>query len=353
MKKTLSILLAAIIALSCLSFNLSAFANTRQTAEILNLDEVKSFKMSDTVPNEYGGTSVEHYHYFKFVPPTTGFYKFTLKSSSSSANDIRMCLIDYTVTEISSADFNYVTGECSMIDNEELTANKQYIIGINNDDANETTTDCTIIVNFHTHNMKLNNLSSSTKYSSGYTDYDCDECHYYEFTEIPQISNIACKNTKFTYNSKAQTPTITVVDEQGKELVNGTDYDLSFPTGNIKPGKHTLNLKFKGLYYGNEEFDFVILPKSTTLSKVTKAKKSAKVSWKKNTTVTGYEIQYSTKKNFKGAKKVTVKGSKKTSATIKKLSSNKKYYFRIRTYKTSDYKNYYSAWSKAKSVKIK
>ena len=42
-----------------------------------------------------------------------------------------------------------------------------------------------------------------------------------------------------------------------------------------------------------------------------------------------------------------------TSATIKKLKSKKKYYVRMRTYKVVNGKKVYSAWSKAKSVKVK
>lgn len=353
MKKTLSILLAALMIFSCLSFSSTAFANTQQTAEIIKLDETKSFQMSQSVVDKYGDTKIEHYYYFRFVPETTGFYKFTLKSSSTSAYDIKMRMLDYTNTDVCSTNFNYATGECSMIYRENLIANKQYIIEVENDSSNNTVADCTLTVNAHTHNFYVEYSKSSTLYDDGYIDYDCTDCRYYEIVPIPQLKSIDVKNTKFIYNSKSQTPTITISDVQGKVLTLGTDYDLTYPTGNTKPGKHIAKLTLKNNYSGDEEFEFVILPKSTTLSKVTKAKKSAKVSWKKDTTVTGYEIQYSTKKNFKGAKKVTIKGNKKTSTTIKKLSSNKKYYFRVRTYKTSDYKNYYSSWSKSKSVKVK
>ena len=90
------------------------------------------------------------------------------------------------------------------------------------------------------------------------------------------------------------------------------------------------------------------------LSKVTAAKKSFKASWKAVSDITGYQIQYSTDKSFKKNKKtVTVSKSKTTSKTVKKLKAKKKYYVRIRTYKTVSGKKYYSEWSKAKSVKTK
>lgn len=98
-------------------------------------------------------------------------------------------------------------------------------------------------------------------------------------------------------------------------------------------------------------------PKNNKKVKVASAKagkKSIKVTWKKVKGIKGYQIQYSTNKKFKkGNKTITVKSTKSTSATIKKLKSKKKYYVRMRTYKIVNGKKVYSAWSKAKSVKVK
>ena len=76
-------------------------------------------------------------------------------------------------------------------------------------------------------------------------------------------------------------------------------------------------------------------------------------SWKKLSGVTGFQIQYSTDKNFKsGNKAVTVKKASAVSQAISGLTKGKTYYVRIRSYKTVSGKNMYSAWSAAKSVKI-
>ena len=48
-----------------------------------------------------------------------------------------------------------------------------------------------------------------------------------------------------------------------------------------------------------------------------------------------------------------VKKNKITSSTIKKLKAKKKYYVRIRTYKTVNGKKIYSDWSKSKKVTTK
>ncbi len=99
--------------------------------------------------------------------------------------------------------------------------------------------------------------------------------------------------------------------------------------------------------------------KKTSVRKLKKDKKSFKVTWKKVSGVTGYQIQYSTSKNFtkKTAKTVTVNSSKNTSKTIKNLKSKKKYYVKVRTYKNVKFNGktvkVYSSWSKVKSVKTK
>ena len=98
---------------------------------------------------------------------------------------------------------------------------------------------------------------------------------------------------------------------------------------------------------------FAINPKATEFSKLTAGKKQATVKWKKQAGVTGYEIEYSLKKSFSGSKTVTVKKAATVSGTIKKLKKGKKYYVRVRTYKTVSGKNYYSAWSAVKSAKVK
>ena len=74
----------------------------------------------------------------------------------------------------------------------------------------------------------------------------------------------------------------------------------------------------------------------------------------KKSRITGYQIQVARNKAFtKNSKTVTVKGFSKTSKKIKGLKSKTRYYVRIRTYMTVDGVEYYSNWSKVKSVKVK
>ena len=95
-------------------------------------------------------------------------------------------------------------------------------------------------------------------------------------------------------------------------------------------------------------------PKKTKIKKVKAAKKAVAVTWNKVSGVSGYEVQVATDKKFKKNKKtVTIKKQKTTSTTVKKLKAKKKYYVRVRTYKTVNGKKVYSAWSSVKNVKTK
>ncbi len=98
----------------------------------------------------------------------------------------------------------------------------------------------------------------------------------------------------------------------------------------------------------------VTLPKTTSLSSVTStAKGKFTAKWTKNSAITGYQIQYATKSNFSNAKTSTITSYKTTSKVITGLTNGKKYYVRIRCYKTVSNVKYYSAWSSAKTVTVK
>ena len=95
-------------------------------------------------------------------------------------------------------------------------------------------------------------------------------------------------------------------------------------------------------------------PKNAKFKKVKGSKKAIALTWAKVKGVKGYQIQVATDKKFKKNKKtVTIKKQKTTKTTVKKLKAKKKYFVRIRTYKTVNGKKVYSSWSKAKTVKTK
>ena len=70
------------------------------------------------------------------------------------------------------------------------------------------------------------------------------------------------------------------------------------------------------------------------------------VSWKKNSKASGYQIRYSLKSSFSGAKTVMVRSGKTTTKKLTGLKRGKRYYITVRAYKTVKGKKYYSSWSK-------
>lgn len=174
--------------------------------------------------------------------------------------------------------------------------------------------------------------------------------------KIAKVSKIKLSKTKYTYNGKKQTPSVTVKDSKGKELKVNADYKVKLPSGRKNVGTYEVKITFKGSKYsGSKTLSYTINPKSTKLSKVSAKKKGFEAKWKKQSTQTkGYQIQYFTDSKFKsGNKTVTVNKNSTTKKTISKLKAKKKYYVRIRTYKTVGKQKYYSDWSKSVKVTAK
>ena len=92
------------------------------------------------------------------------------------------------------------------------------------------------------------------------------------------------------------------------------------------------------------------LAKAMLVSVKSVSKKGVKITWNKVKTAKGYQIKYSAKKNMTDAKTVT---SGALSKKITKLKSGKRYYFKVRAYKTADGSRIYGGWSSVKSVKVK
>ena len=74
--------------------------------------------------------------------------------------------------------------------------------------------------------------------------------------------------------------------------------------------------------------------------------------WKQSAGAGGYRIQYSTAKNFKNAKSVTVKSVATVKGNLTKLVKGKNYYIRIRAFKKDSGGNLFSTWTSFKAVKV-
>ena len=220
-------------------------------------------------------------------------------------------------------------------------------------------------VEYSTHSWDGGTVTKkATTGEEGVKTYTCTVCKGIKTEVIPKL--ISIKNAKvtlsasaFTYNGKVRRPSIKTIG--GKKLTAGTDYTVKWSNSSSKNvGTYTVTITGKGRYTGTSKAKYKINPKGTSLSKLAKGKKSVTVRWKKQTAkmsasrITGYQIQLATDSKFtKNRKTVTVKGYKKTSKTVRKLKAGKKYFVRVRTYKTVRGVKYYSPWSKVRAVKTK
>ena len=209
----------------------------------------------------------------------------------------------------------------------------------------------------------------------GNVDYwKCDTCSKYyrdayatePLTEadlvIPKLIDIegatvsGIKEKTWTGEALTQSP---VVEISGKTLEEGRDYTASYQN-NENVGVATLTITGEGSYSGTIAKTFRIDPKGTSITRLAKAKKAVTVKWTKQAAkmsasrVTGYQIQLAMNSKFtKGKKTVTVTGYSKVSKKVTKLKGKKKYYVRVRTFKTVSGVKYYSPWSKVKTVKTR
>lgn len=179
----------------------------------------------------------------------------------------------------------------------------------------------------------------------------CGEIASKEVISYPKT--VTLSKTSYTYNGKAQKPSVSVKDASGKKIAS-SNYKVTYASGCKNVGSYTVKITFRGNYTGTIYQKFTINPKGSTISSLSARSGAFTVKWKKQSVqTTGYQIQYSVRSSFKNAKTVTVSSAKTVSRTISRLGKKKKYYVRIRTYKISGKTKYYSAWSKAKSVKTK
>lgn len=192
------------------------------------------------------------------------------------------------------------------------------------------------------------------------------------FTIIPQNTN-SLKVSKVTANSvtlKWTKPAGSVSGYVVQSYYDGKWNNVAFVTTtsykvtSLKPSKkQSFRVRaYKTVYKHNfynasgNKVTCSTKPKKVKITSVKAGAKKLTVKWKKSAG-TGYQIQYSINRNFENAKTVKAK-SGALSKTVKKLKRNKRYYVRIRAYRT--YKNengktktVYSVWNAKKSVKIK
>lgn len=179
-----------------------------------------------------------------------------------------------------------------------------------------------------------------------------------ESADIPALSpkstssaSVSLSIATYSFDGKVKTPSVTV-KLGSTALRKGIDYVVSY-SNNKNVGKATVVITGKGLYAGTITRTFVINPAKQEIQKLTAKSKGFYIDYAAKGHATGYEIQYATNSSFSGAKKTVITSNKTDKVTVSKLSGNKKYYVRVRTYTTVNGIKYYGAWSAVKTVTTK
>lgn len=184
------------------------------------------------------------------------------------------------------------------------------------------------------------------------------------FKIVPGSNKITASDVRKTQNTKKQ-----IFSLGAKDLYKAK---LTYKSNNKnvavdKNGKVTIAANFTGTAAititsavtrnykaARKTVTVTVNPSAVSFTKYSNVKtRKLELQWRKNSYVTGYEIQYSTNKSFRsGVKTKVVTKASTTKLTVSGLTKNKTYYVKIRTYKTVAGKKYYSSWSGIKTVKI-
>lgn len=372
MKKSLSLILSVVFALSAFALPLGA------NAAAINLEDpdvtivLNSYKYDNRfgVPGEcditvsYGGTALTEGTDYK-INTLTNFYD----------EDEKMCsfwvFVDgigsYTGRKTEVFNLPYDTkGKSGKKSNWNIDYDKKifYVKGSGALYDGMVSENCrapkTLIIASGITKIGYNNFSDFSNLTkvfipSTVTSIDSYAFNYLEHLEYVNLSSgvekIAstsftnCPCLKYMYVPK----TVTKIAGHGIGFYDDDEGSYGKVKGFVMGGvKGTAAEKYAKKY----DIKFIAF-KQSSIKDLTAKTKAFKVKWNKAGGANGYQIQYSTSQYFESSKTVTVKGVATLSKTVKKLKSGKKYYVRIRTYKKVNKKTYYSSWSKAKSVKVK
>ena len=189
------------------------------------------------------------------------------------------------------------------------------------------------------HSYKTTKTLATTS-KDGKTVTACTVCGYVSKTiTYYKASSIKLSATAYTYNGKAQKPTVTVKNSKGTTLKNGTDYTVAYSSGCKNTGKYAVKVTFKGNYSGSKTLYFNILPSKTSKLSSTQTTTSIKATWKAVTGASGYKVVLYSAKN-KALKTVY---TTKTSTSFTKLSKGTTYKVKVTAYKTIDGKKVLSS----------
>ena len=149
-------------------------------------------------------------------------------------------------------------------------------------------------------------------------------------------------NVKATVSYKSSDKNVVTVDSKGKISVKG-------------PGRAVITVTGKASRMSAQTAKITVTVKPSARLKATAAAQKGRklqISWKRNSKVSGYQVEVATDKSFKKVvKKVNISKNRTVKTTVKGLTAGKKYYVRVRSIKKVSGGSVNGSWSNAKPVK--
>ena len=216
-------------------------------------------------------------------------------------------------------------------------------------------------------------LSAGTYYLKTYTDENSSRCGFYNFSLNLKV-NVG-KPSYLSVNKRNKTS----LELKWGKVSGASGYQLQKKSGgswktqkNTKSTNYTVSDLKSGTKYefrvraykkisdikyysGWKTLTTATKPSTPSIKSPSTNKKHQIIAkWNAVSRCSGYQVQFSRKKNFSSVIATkTVSGKNKTSYTGNNFTKGKTYYIRVRAYKSVDGTRYYSSWSKVKSIKCK
>ncbi|MCD7797588.1 MAG: hypothetical protein LUG95_08400 [Clostridiales bacterium] len=220
-KKSLCCLLSTVMFFTGVQIGgVTAFANTKRTAQDIALNGSVSAYI-ESADNEY---------WISFEPSTSGYYEFVCSPVNSSGMILGSI---YDASEEVLMMNACTAGNTDFIIAAELEVGETYYFVLETSDGTSYSTTVTVKAHSHTYTTTENypaicdaNDSQNNSDGANYTfcaycsDYVTNAVYYYP-------ANIKLSKTKYTYNGKKKTPSVTVKDRKGN-VIPSTNYKVTY-----------------------------------------------------------------------------------------------------------------------------
>lgn len=366
MKKLLSVLLSFVMVITCFGFgSLTASADTLNRNYFKYAKTITVSAPLEMTLDSEAEAEIDTMALLKFVAPETKYYEFVSDTIPEKGYVMSMVIANDSKENCYSG-----TGAGGVMNGKKrndfivaakLTRGHTYYILFEGKGCGQYTAN----VHIRSHTHKFDSAYSYPAYIDEEYGYSSDggkwlPCIYcnverteesYYAPKTMVLSTYSCY-----YKGTERVPKVTIKDRKGN-VIPASEYKV-ICKNNVKPGKATVTVTFNGKKYkGQMVKTFIIKPNSMGTPKVSSPKsKQLKVNWIRNGNVSGYYVQYSTSPKFPGGsstKGVFIGKNTIGTTTISKLKPGKKYYVRMRAFKTVDGKNYHGSWSKTSSVTVR